>query len=61
MFIGRRIEYPAQLAALKDLIRNAFLIASDDETWIQKMLLLMVELGASEWKMTTDFEEYYFR
>jgi hypothetical protein len=61
MFIGRRMENPAQLAALKDLIRNAFLIASDAETWIQKMLLLMMELGANEWKMTPDFEEYYFQ
>jgi hypothetical protein len=62
MIIGRRMEhdYPAQLNQLRELLRNAFLAAS--ETWTRKMLLLMVELSAgAEWRMTPELEEYYFR
>lgn len=61
MIVGRRLEqeYPAQMSALRELIRDAFLVVS--EGWTRKMLMLMVELAAVEWRMLPEQEEYYFR
>lgn len=51
-------ECPDRLALLKDLIRDAFIDVS--EPWARKMILLLLELGASSWKLPTDANEYYF-
>ncbi|CAB3398831.1 unnamed protein product [Caenorhabditis bovis] len=51
-------ECPDQLALLKDLIRDAFIDAP--EPWARKMILLLLELGASGWKLPIDANEYYF-
>nr|pir hypothetical protein F44A2.5 - Caenorhabditis elegans [Caenorhabditis elegans] len=51
-------ECPDRLALLKDLIRDAFIDVS--EPWARKMILLLLELGASGWKLPTDANEYYF-
>ncbi|CAI5452251.1 unnamed protein product [Caenorhabditis angaria] len=51
-------ECPDRLALLKDLIRDAFIDVP--EPWARKMILLLLELGASGWKLPTDANEYYF-
>ncbi|KHJ88932.1 hypothetical protein OESDEN_11263 [Oesophagostomum dentatum] len=52
-------ECPDQLALLKDLIRDAFIDVS--EPWARKMILLLLELGASGWKLPAEANEYYFQ
>ncbi|CAI4223236.1 unnamed protein product [Auanema sp. JU1783] len=52
-------ECPDQLALLKDLIRDAFITVS--EPWARKMILLLLELGASGWKLPAEANEYYFQ
>lgn len=51
-------ECPDQLSLLKDLIRDAFIDVS--EPWARKMILLLLELGASGWKLPAEANEYYF-
>ncbi|KAF8381308.1 hypothetical protein PRIPAC_70450 [Pristionchus pacificus] len=51
-------ECPDRLAELKDLIRDAFIEVS--EPWARKMILLMLELSASDWKLPPEANEYYF-
>ncbi|KAJ1372006.1 hypothetical protein KIN20_034059 [Parelaphostrongylus tenuis] len=52
-------ECPDQLSLLKDLIRDAFIDVS--EPWARKMILLLLELGASGWKLPAEANEYYFQ
>ncbi|CAD6193612.1 unnamed protein product [Caenorhabditis auriculariae] len=52
-------ECPDQLSLLKDLIRDAFIDVS--EPWARKMILLLLELGASGWKLPPEANEYYFQ
>ncbi|VDD87694.1 unnamed protein product [Enterobius vermicularis] len=52
-------QCPEQLAILKDLIRDAFIEVQ--EPWQRKMILLLMELGASSWKLPTEANEYYFQ
>ncbi|KJH51540.1 hypothetical protein DICVIV_02277 [Dictyocaulus viviparus] len=52
-------ECPDQLSLLKDLIRDAFINVS--EPWARKMILLLLELGASGWKLPAEANEYYFQ
>lgn len=52
-------ECPDQLALLKDLIRDAFIDVT--EPWARKMILLLLELGASGWKLPPEANEYYFQ
>uniref|UniRef100_A0A0N5AJD8 MIF4G domain-containing protein n=1 Tax=Syphacia muris TaxID=451379 RepID=A0A0N5AJD8_9BILA len=52
-------QCPEQLAVLKDLIRDAFIEVQ--EPWQRKMILLLMELGASSWKLPTEANEYYFQ
>lgn len=60
MIIAPRIEaeYPAQLDHLKESVRSAFV--STSESWVRKMLMLIVELGAAEWRLSPEVEEFYF-
>ncbi|KAK6019417.1 hypothetical protein OSTOST_14948, partial [Ostertagia ostertagi] len=48
-----------KLSLLKDLIRDAFIDVS--EPWARKMILLLLELGASGWKLPAEANEYYFQ
>ncbi|KHN89054.1 hypothetical protein Tcan_02819 [Toxocara canis] len=52
-------QCPEQLAVLKDLIRDAFVEVQ--EPWARKMILLLMELGASGWKLPPEANEYYFQ
>ncbi|KAK6109111.1 hypothetical protein QQG55_34710 [Brugia pahangi] len=52
-------QCPEQLAILKDLIRDAFIEVQ--EPWARKMILLLMELGASGWKLPPEANEYYFQ
>ncbi|MCP9256866.1 Spastin [Dirofilaria immitis] len=52
-------QCPEQLAILKDLIRDAFVEVQ--EPWARKMILLLMELGASGWKLPSEATEYYFQ
>ncbi|VDN05651.1 unnamed protein product [Thelazia callipaeda] len=52
-------QCPEQLAILKDLIRDAFIEVQ--EPWARKMILLLMELGASGWKLPPEASEYYFQ
>uniref|UniRef100_A0A915BE25 MIF4G domain-containing protein n=2 Tax=Parascaris univalens TaxID=6257 RepID=A0A915BE25_PARUN len=52
-------QCPEQLAILKDLIRDAFVEVQ--EPWARKMILLLMELGASGWKLPPEANEYYFQ
>ncbi|CAG9540208.1 unnamed protein product [Cercopithifilaria johnstoni] len=52
-------QCPEQLAVLKDLIRDAFIEVQ--EPWARKMILLLMELGASGWKLPPEANEYYFQ
>uniref|UniRef100_A0A2K6VKM1 MIF4G domain-containing protein n=3 Tax=Onchocerca TaxID=6281 RepID=A0A2K6VKM1_ONCVO len=52
-------QCPEQLAILKDLIRDAFIEVQ--EPWARKMILLLMELGASGWKLPSEANEYYFQ
>uniref|UniRef100_A0A914S1T8 MIF4G domain-containing protein n=1 Tax=Parascaris equorum TaxID=6256 RepID=A0A914S1T8_PAREQ len=58
-------QCPEQLAILKDLIRDAFveygLHLQVQEPWARKMILLLMELGASGWKLPPEANEYYFQ
>lgn len=51
-------QCPDDVASLRDLIRDAFMQMR--EPWARKMLLLLVELSASGWKLPTEANEYYF-
>ncbi|KAI6199770.1 hypothetical protein M3Y96_00662000 [Aphelenchoides besseyi] len=50
---------PQKLVELKTTIRNAFLELS--EPWSRKMILLLIELCASNWTLSPDANEYYFQ
>lgn len=50
---------PDQLGYLKNLIRDAFIEVH--EPWARKMILLLIELGASGWNLLPDSNEYYFQ
>ncbi|KAI6237057.1 hypothetical protein M3Y95_00225000 [Aphelenchoides besseyi] len=50
---------PQKLVELKETIRNAFLELS--EPWSRKMILLLIELCASNWTLSSDANEYYFQ
>ncbi|MFH4974379.1 hypothetical protein AB6A40_001088 [Gnathostoma spinigerum] len=52
-------QCPDQLTALKDIIRDAFVDVQ--EPWARKMILLLMELGASGWKLPPEANEYYFQ
>ena len=52
-------ECPDKLSLLKDLIRDAFIDVT--EPWARKMILLLLELGASGWKLPLEANEYYFQ
>lgn len=52
-------DCPDKLALLKDLIRDAFIDVT--EPWARKMILLLLELGASGWKLPPEANEYYFQ
>ncbi|CAK5026618.1 unnamed protein product [Meloidogyne enterolobii] len=60
MIIGHRLEldYPLQTDQLRILLRNASL--NSTECWARKMILLMVELGAVNWKIVPQIEEFYY-
>uniref|UniRef100_A0A915N8F0 MIF4G domain-containing protein n=1 Tax=Meloidogyne javanica TaxID=6303 RepID=A0A915N8F0_MELJA len=60
MIIGHRLEldYPLQTDELRILLRNASL--NSTECWARKMILLMVELGAVNWKIVPQIEEFYY-
>jgi len=49
---------PDQLNYLKDRIRDAFVCS--EEPWARKMILLLMELSASNWKLPADANDYYF-
>ncbi|CAJ0579378.1 unnamed protein product, partial [Mesorhabditis spiculigera] len=55
---GLERDCPDRLSQLKDLIRDAFIDVH--EPWARKMILLLLELGASGWKLPPDANEYYF-
>uniref|UniRef100_A0A915D6I9 Uncharacterized protein n=1 Tax=Ditylenchus dipsaci TaxID=166011 RepID=A0A915D6I9_9BILA len=50
---------PDQLVCLKNLIRDAFVQVH--EPWARKMILLLMELGASGWSLPPEANEYYFQ
>ncbi|KAK0411201.1 hypothetical protein QR680_005539 [Steinernema hermaphroditum] len=49
---------PDQLGVLKELIRDALIEVH--EPWARKMILLLMELSASGWKLSSDANDYYF-
>uniref|UniRef100_A0AC35TGH2 MIF4G domain-containing protein n=1 Tax=Rhabditophanes sp. KR3021 TaxID=114890 RepID=A0AC35TGH2_9BILA len=49
---------PERLGRLKELIRDALIYAQ--EPWARKMIMLLMELGASGWKLPSEANEYYF-
>ncbi|CEF63550.1 MIF4G-like, type 3 domain and Amino acid transporter, transmembrane family and MIF4-like, type 1/2/3 domain and Armadillo-type fold domain-containing protein [Strongyloides ratti] len=49
---------PEKLGSLKELIRDALIEVQ--EPWARKMIMLLMELGASGWKLPTEANEYYF-
>uniref|UniRef100_A0A0K0FK66 MIF4G domain-containing protein n=1 Tax=Strongyloides venezuelensis TaxID=75913 RepID=A0A0K0FK66_STRVS len=49
---------PERLGSLKELIRDALIQVQ--EPWARKMIMLLMELGASGWKLPTEANEYYF-
>ncbi|VDO96505.1 unnamed protein product [Soboliphyme baturini] len=51
-------QCPDRLTNLRDIIRDALIQAS--EPWARKMILLLVELSASNWKLPNDANAYYF-
>ncbi|CAJ0962091.1 unnamed protein product, partial [Mesorhabditis belari] len=51
-------DCPDRLSHLKDLIRDAFIEVH--EPWARKMILLLLELGASGWKLPPEANDYYF-
>jgi hypothetical protein len=52
-------EVPSELAILRTALRDAFVLAA--EPWARKMLLLLVELSASGWKLPAEASDYYFQ
>ena len=51
-------QCPDELVALRDCIRDAFVAAH--EPWARKMILLLVELSASGWRLPPPANDYYF-
>uniref|UniRef100_A0A0N4ZRV2 MIF4G domain-containing protein n=1 Tax=Parastrongyloides trichosuri TaxID=131310 RepID=A0A0N4ZRV2_PARTI len=49
---------PERLGSLKELIRDGLIEVQ--EPWARKMIMLLMELGASGWKLPTEANEYYF-
>jgi len=52
-------DCPGELSTLKNLMRNALVLAN--ESWSRKMLLLLVELSASNFTLSNEANEYYFQ
>ncbi len=52
-------QCPDQLVLLRDLIRDA--VIEVHEPWARKMILLLMELSASGWRLPVDANEYYFQ
>jgi hypothetical protein len=52
-------QCPDELVALRDCIRDAFVAAH--EPWARKMILLLIELAASGWRLPAPANEYYFQ
>ncbi|KAI6242024.1 hypothetical protein M3Y99_00279400 [Aphelenchoides fujianensis] len=59
--VGNQIERtaPHKLVELKETIRNALLEVA--EPWARKMILLLMELGASNFVLPPEANEYYFQ
>jgi len=51
-------QCPEALAVLREHIRDAFV--NCHEPWARKMLLLMVELSASGWRLPEQANQFYF-
>jgi len=52
-------QCPDRLTELRNTLRNAFI--SVQEPWARKMILLLIELSASNWKLPADASDYYFQ
>lgn len=52
-------QCPDKLSRLREWIRDAFIHAQ--EPWARKMILLLVELSASGWKLPAESNDYYFQ
>ncbi|KAI1719317.1 MIF4G domain-containing protein B [Ditylenchus destructor] len=50
---------PDQLSDLRNLIRDAFIEVT--EPWARKMIMLLMELGASGYSLPPEANEYYFQ
>ncbi|VDM31397.1 unnamed protein product [Toxocara canis] len=42
-------------------IPKTLIVAAVQEPWARKMILLLMELGASGWKLPPEANEYYFQ